>query len=94
MRPGATIMSSFLFNIALILIATTASIQFCATAFAQYADGTEILNIFGNQACLGWAAGGREATAMPAVPPRALPFALRTSPLRRQLPKFARALRS
>lgn len=49
MRPGATIMSSFLFNIALILIATTASIQFCATAFAQYADGTEILNIFGNQ---------------------------------------------
>ncbi|GAB4820473.1 hypothetical protein N2152v2_007519 [Parachlorella kessleri] len=49
MRPGATIMSSFLFNIALILLATTATIQFCSVAFAQYADGTEILNIFGNQ---------------------------------------------
>lgn len=49
MRPGATIMSSFLFNTALILIATTAVIQFCATAFAQYADGTSIVDIFGNQ---------------------------------------------
>jgi hypothetical protein len=56
MRPGATIMSSFLFNIALILLATTATIQFCAVAFAMYADGTEILNIFGNQVrgILGW----------------------------------------
>jgi LMBR1 domain-containing protein 1 len=49
MRVGATIMSSFLFNIALILLATTAAVQFCAVAFAQYADGTQILSIFGNE---------------------------------------------
>lgn len=49
MRRGATIMSSFLFNVALILLATTASIQFCATAFALYADGTAVYDIFGNQ---------------------------------------------
>ena len=34
MRPGATIMSSFLFNIALILLATTATIQFAQESFA------------------------------------------------------------
>ena len=49
MRAGATIMSSFLFNTALILLATTATIQFCAQAFSLYADGTAILDIFGNQ---------------------------------------------
>ena len=49
MRRGATIMSSFLFNVALILLATTASIQFCTAAFALYADGTAINDIFGNQ---------------------------------------------
>lgn len=49
MRKGATVMSSFLFNVALILLATTASIQFCAQAFALYADGTAVLDIFGNQ---------------------------------------------
>lgn len=49
MRRGATIMSSFLFNVALILLATTACIQFAATAFALYADGTQILAIFGSQ---------------------------------------------
>jgi LMBR1 domain-containing protein 1 len=49
MRKGATIMSSFLFNVALILLATTATIQFCATAFALYADGTAINDIYGNQ---------------------------------------------
>ena len=49
MRPGATVMSSMLFNTALILLATTACIQFCAVAFALYADGTQVLNIFGNQ---------------------------------------------
>ena len=48
MRPGATIMSSFLFNVALILLATTACIQFCATAFSAYANGTAILNIYGD----------------------------------------------
>jgi LMBR1 domain-containing protein 1 len=49
MRQGGTIMSSFLFNTALILLATTATIQFAATAFSLYANGTAILNIFGNQ---------------------------------------------
>ena len=41
-------MSSFLFNVALILLATTAVIQFCTTAFAAYASGTQILNLYGN----------------------------------------------
>ncbi len=49
MRPGATLMSSFLFNVGLILLATTATIQFCAAAFQLYADGTAVLDIFGNQ---------------------------------------------
>jgi len=49
MRKGATLMSSFLFNVGLILLATTAAIQFCATAFSLYADGTAVLDIFGNQ---------------------------------------------
>ena len=68
MRPGATVMSSFLFNIALILLATTAVIQFCAEAFAEYADGTDILKIFGNQVGAGGAARS--------VPRRALPASL------------------
>lgn len=41
-------MSSFLFNVALILLATTACIQFCATAFSAYANNTTILDIYGN----------------------------------------------
>lgn len=49
MRRGATVMSSFLFNVGLILLATTATIQFCVAAFALYADGTAVLDIFGNQ---------------------------------------------
>lgn len=49
MRPGATVMSSFLFNVALILLATTATIQFCTAAFALYADGTSINDIYGAQ---------------------------------------------
>lgn len=47
-RQGATMMSSFLFNVALILLATTACIQFAASAFALYANGTAILDIYGN----------------------------------------------
>jgi len=49
MKKGATVMSSFLFNVGLILLATTAAIQFAATAFALYADGTQILAVFGSQ---------------------------------------------
>lgn len=47
-RMGATMMSSFLFNVALILIATTACIQFSADAFALYAADTSIMDIYGN----------------------------------------------
>jgi LMBR1 domain-containing protein 1 len=40
-------MSSMLFNVALVLLATTATIQFCAQAFALYAGKSSIYNIFG-----------------------------------------------
>ena len=50
MQPGATLMSSFLFNVALVLLATNAAIQFCAQAFALYANETAIHDIWGNQA--------------------------------------------
>jgi hypothetical protein len=50
MRPGATLMSSFLFNVALVLLAANAAIQFCAQAFALYANETAIHDIWGNQA--------------------------------------------
>ncbi|GLC46184.1 hypothetical protein PLESTB_001198800 [Pleodorina starrii] len=49
MRPGATMMSSFLVNTALILVMAPAIVQFCAQAFAVYADGTSIFDVFGNQ---------------------------------------------
>ncbi|KAL6775792.1 hypothetical protein ACKKBG_A18505 [Auxenochlorella protothecoides x Auxenochlorella symbiontica] len=49
MRRGATFMSSFLFNIALLLLASTAAVQFCSEAFALYAENSDILNIFGAQ---------------------------------------------
>ncbi len=48
MKPGATPMSSFLFNVALLLLASTATIQFAASAFGLYANGTVILDIYGN----------------------------------------------
>lgn len=58
MKVGGTLMSSFLFNVALAMLATTASIQFCTQAFQLYADGTAILNVFGSQVTnlrgLGW----------------------------------------
>ena len=46
-KRGATVMSSMLFNVALVLLATTATIQFCAQAFALYAGKSAIYNIFG-----------------------------------------------
>jgi hypothetical protein len=58
MRAGATVMSSFLFNVALILLASTATIQFAATAFALYANGTAILDIYGNTVRGAAGAGG------------------------------------
>jgi hypothetical protein len=48
MRPGATMMSSFLVNVALILAMSSAVTQFCASAFASYASNTIIFEIFGN----------------------------------------------
>lgn len=48
-RPGATMMSSFLVNVALILAMSSAVIQFCAQAFASYANNTMIFDIFGSQ---------------------------------------------
>jgi len=49
MKPGATLMSSFLFNTALVLLATNAVIQFCQQAFALYASSSAISEIWGNQ---------------------------------------------
>ncbi|GLI61361.1 hypothetical protein VaNZ11_003724 [Volvox africanus] len=49
MRPGSTMMSSFLVNTALVLVMAPAIVQFCAQAFAVYANGTSIFDVFGNQ---------------------------------------------
>eukprot|EP00798_Chlamydomonas_sp_ICE-L_P025464 gene25464-11123_t len=51
MKPGATMMSSFLVNTAIILTMAPAVLQFCAQAFAVYGDQTSIFDIFGNQFC-------------------------------------------
>jgi LMBR1 domain-containing protein 1 len=48
-RVGATLMSSFLVNTALILAMSSAVIQFCTSAFASYANSTQIFDVFGNQ---------------------------------------------
>ena len=61
MKPGATLMSSFLFNTALVLLATNAAIQFCAQAFALYANETAIQQIWGGQVmqpCCLWMCSG------------------------------------
>ena len=49
MRPGATLMNDFLFNVALVLLSTNAAIQFCAQAFALYANESAIHQIWGGQ---------------------------------------------
>jgi hypothetical protein len=49
-RVGATLMSSFLVNTALVLAMASAVIQFSASAFAAYAANTQIFDIFGSQA--------------------------------------------
>lgn len=48
-RVGATLMSSFLVNTALILAMSCAVIQFCASAFSAYANASMIFGIFGSQ---------------------------------------------
>lgn len=47
-RPNGTMMSSMLVNTALVLLSSTAVIQFCASAFPLYAANTAIEEIFGN----------------------------------------------
>jgi hypothetical protein len=59
MRPGATMMSSFLVNVALILAMSSAVTQFCASAFASYASNTIIFEIFGNDVRAAEVAGRR-----------------------------------
>lgn len=49
MRVGATLMNDMLFNTALVLLATNAAIQFCAQAFALYANETAIHEIWGDE---------------------------------------------
>ena len=49
MKVGGTYMSSFLFNVCLILLCSTASIQFCASAFDLFVAETDVGLIFGNQ---------------------------------------------
>ena len=49
MKVGGTLMSSFLFNVALVLLATQAAIQFCAQAFELYANNSAIQKIWGGQ---------------------------------------------
>ncbi|KAJ7294873.1 hypothetical protein O6H91_06G109600 [Diphasiastrum complanatum] len=48
MRWGRTLMSSFLFNVGLILLCSISVIQFCAKAFAVYAQATAVQEIFGH----------------------------------------------
>lgn len=42
-------MSSFLVNSALILLASAAVVQFCAQAFEAYAQESDIQRVFGNE---------------------------------------------
>lgn len=47
-QPNGTLMNSMLVNSALVLLSSTAVLQFCATAFPIYAFNTAIEEIFGN----------------------------------------------
>ena len=49
MKVGKTYMSSFLFNLALVLLCALPVVQFCQQAFADYAAFAEIRQIFGVQ---------------------------------------------
>ncbi|KAG5557989.1 hypothetical protein RHGRI_008035 [Rhododendron griersonianum] len=48
MKWGGTLMNSFLFNVGLILLCSISVIQFCASAFAYYAQATAAEEIFGH----------------------------------------------
>lgn len=49
MRPNRTYMSSFLFNIGLLLLCSVPVVQFSTYAFASYARNTTALQVFGTQ---------------------------------------------
>jgi LMBR1 domain-containing protein 1 len=49
MRPGRTYMSSFMFNIGMVLLCALPSVQFAQEAFSQYARFTVIRQMFGIQ---------------------------------------------
>jgi len=49
MKVGGTLMNAFLFNVSLILLCTAAIVQFCTTAFAEYARLTAVSQIFVTQ---------------------------------------------
>lgn len=49
MKPGKTYMSSFMFNIGLILLCALPVVQFCSSAFADYARFATIRQIYGVQ---------------------------------------------
>jgi LMBR1 domain-containing protein 1 len=49
MKPSKTYMSSFLFNIALVLLCALPVVQFCQEAFADYAAFSTIRQLFGVQ---------------------------------------------
>ncbi len=49
MKLGGTLMSSFLFNVNLIMLSAVAVIQFCARAFDGYAAETSVSEIFGGE---------------------------------------------
>mmetsp|Transcript_26079 Transcript_26079/g.60157 ORF Transcript_26079/g.60157 Transcript_26079/m.60157 type:complete len:506 (+) Transcript_26079:76-1593(+) len=49
MKVGGTLMNSFLFNTGMILLCTAAIVQFCTTAFSDYARLTAVSQIFVTQ---------------------------------------------
>ena len=49
MKVGGTYISSFLFNVGVIMLCTIPIVQFCSTAFASYIRFTDIFVIFGVQ---------------------------------------------
>lgn len=49
MKPSKTYMSSFMFNIGLVLLCALPVVQFCQDAFGDYAANSEIRQIFGVQ---------------------------------------------
>eukprot|EP00899_Mesostigma_viride_P010788 jgi/Mesvir1/19710/Mv09970-RA.1 len=49
MKVGGTMMSSFLFNVGMILLCSISLVQFCAQAFELYAKETAVDEIFGDE---------------------------------------------